>query len=280
MKLIDQRREKARESYSASGIRQYEPGQLVILVSNKAEMQKASPSSGLEPNSVKMYRVLETTDSGLGVRCESLMNGDKQTFENSKVMPVNSDMLLTGFGFDPVASGSFDASLFRRGNGNFILQTLKNNHEDLFPPELVAEVEPAPEVVFNDDPEDEVTPMEVTDDHPDENAEDYNARPGYNLRPRPTKRPAVFCVRLKGEGILKRKGSKLARQGDKSKRIRFDSSVSVVPIEQDEEESNVSPEGAPLELLPAFSRDLPNLNYMYTIPHPVEWTSSGVKVMK
>ena len=37
------------------------------------------------------------------------------------------------------------------------------------------------------------------------------------------------------------------------------------------------PVGAPLELLPAFSRDLPRLNYMFAIPTPVEWTPSGVK---
>ena len=274
MKLIDRRREKARESYSASGLRQYEPGQLVMLVSNKAEMQKASPSSGLEPNSVKMYRVLGTTDSGLGVRCESLMNGDKQTFENAKLMPVNSDMLLTGFGFDPVASGSFDASLFRRGNGNFILQTLKNNHEDLFPPELPAEEE-EPDTAMDEGAEEDI-PMEVTDDHPDENAEDYNARPGYNLRPRPTQ-PSVYCVQLGTKGILKRKRSKVFRQGASAKRLRFDNEVTVVPIENHGSEEAMCPVGAPLELLPAFSRDLPRLNYMFAIPTPVEWTPSGVK---
>ena len=54
----------------------------------------------------------------------------------------------------------------------------------------------------------------------------------------------------------------------------------VVPIKQDEMENSVRPEGAPLELLPAFSRDLPKLNYMYALPTPVEWTSSGVKIMQ
>ena len=87
----------------------------------------------------------------------------------------------------------------------------------------------------------------------------------------------MYCVQLGTKGILKRKRSKVFRQGASAKRLRFDNEVTVVPIENHGSEEAMCPVGAPLELLPAFSRDLPRLNYMFAIPTPVEWTPSGVK---
>ena len=297
-KLIDQRREKAREKYNASGLKPFEAGQLVMLVSNKAEMQKTSPSAGLEPNSSKMYRVLGTTDSGLGVHCEGLLNGDKQTFENAKLTPVDSDMLITGFGFDPVATGSFSTSLFRRGKGNMILQALKNNHEDLFPPVFYESVEVAMDVDddcvqlagetegedMEVDPTEEMSPVEHNpnnDPSPDEYAADVVHRHRYDLRPRPER---SYCVTLKSGGILKSKykrGKKKVRQG----KVHFKkTAVLHLYLAKQEAEADLRLMSEDWRLtgladLPAFRLDVPDVNMMYALDRPVKWTDSGVQLI-
>ena len=297
-KLIDQRREKAREQYNSSGLKPFEIGQLVMLVSNKTEMQKNSPSAGLEANSGKMYRVLGTTDSGLGVHCESLLNGDQQTFENAKLAPVDSDMLITGFGFDPVATGSFSTSLFKRGKGNMILQALKNNHEDLFPPVFYESVEVAMDVdeesVAAGEPEGEdmeVDPTEQTatvenftqhDTSPDEYAADVVHRRRYDLRPRPER---SYCVTLKSGGILKNKYKRGRKQVSKSLQVHFKKTVVIHPyLAEQKEEADLRSKSTDWRLteladLPAFRLDVPEVNLLYDLDHPVRWTSSGVQLV-
>ena len=266
MAIIDGIREKAREGYDDSGLRHFDVGQLVMLISNKGEMQKAGNAAGLEPNAGKLHRVLEVTDSGLGVKCENLMTGAVQTFENNKVAPVDSDMLIAGFGFDPARAGSFERALFKRGRGNVLLEALKNSEEDLLPPEFRRDEttsdqdladENLDELNDNEDSDKEddtevTSEQDVVDLHPDVMSEP-KIHP-YNLRPRVEK---VHHIKPK-------------------KRVTFsDVEMSVV-------HDSVAYEGpradtCRLETLPAFRRDVVQPNFFYAIDQPVRWTSHGVE---
>ena len=267
MAIIDAKREKAREGYDASGLRPFVVDQIVMLISNKAEMQQAGSAAGLEPNSGRLYRVLSVTDSGLGVQCESLMNGSIQTFENSKLVPVDSDTLITGFGFDPTKVSSFDRALFKRGKGNMLLEAIKNSPEDMLPPEFRREPLPAPP---EDGPdfEDETVISEVVESgqdsepvvvdaeaiHPDVLPEEVGH--GYNLRPR---KPTVHHLQVRPR-----------------KTVSWNDTVTITTHDSVAFEG-FEPEPGPLELLPAFCRDVPNRQLLYAMGLPTCWTGTGVR---
>ena len=262
MAIIDAKREKSRESYDASGIRPFEVGQIVMLVSNKAEMQKAGNAAGLEPNAGKLYRVLDKTDSGLGIQCESLMNGSVQMFENNKLIPVDSDTLITGFGFDPARTGSFEKALFKRGKGNILLEVLQNSPEDLLPPEFRRPMEAEPteesEVLLSDEEGEPELGGETVDQHPDVLADPPSH--GYNLRPR---------VQQVNNIVVKPKKS--VRFSDVEMCVTHDSVAYL-------EDEGITPESKSLELLPAFSRDTVSHGFYYALSQPVIWTEAGVKL--
>ena len=267
MAIIDAKREKARESYDASGLRPFVVDQIVMLISNKAEMQQAGSAAGLEPNSGRLYRVLSVTDSGLGVQCESLMNGSIQTFENSKVVPVDSDTLITGFGFDPTRLSSFDSALFKRGKGNMLLEAIQNSPEDMLPPEFRREPRPVP---MDEDPADdedleegeadepvldpESVPLAAEAVHPD--VLPGNTSHGYNLRPR---KQTLHHVQVQPKKTVSWNDTVIETTHDS---IAFE---------------GFEPEPGPLELLPAFCRDVPSRNFLYAMGRPTCWTSKGVQ---
>ena len=251
MRIIDARRERTRAGYDSSSIKPFEKGLLVLLVANKEEMHRTGASPGLEPNSGKIFRVLGTTDSGLGVRCQNLLNGDLQTFTNTKLAPLDGETLCSGFGFDPTVQHSFEKSLFRRGRGNLILQALQNTSQDMLEPEFdPVEEDGVPEI-----PDDmEASPEVDTDleDHPDTMAE-----PRYNLRPRPTPVHALIS----------------------KKQVTFTDKLEVHSYPPDPDSIIKTVSMMHVQQLPAYRLDCPDKSFRFNVSPTSVWTDRGVVTM-
>ena len=254
-RIIDARRERNRSGYDSSGLKPFTEGQLVILVSNKSEMQQAHPSSGLEPNSGKIFRVIRVSDSGLGVRCQNLLNGDLQTFDNTKLAPLDADLLCSGFGFDPTIQHSFEKSLFRRGRGNMVLQALKNSSQDLLLPEYDPVDDDTEERPQTSDPDLE----EEWDHSTDQQTGDSASAPhGYNLRHRPARVNVVSKARKTVTFSTKEPETfyylpSLDCGGDQVRLLH-------------------------VQTLPAFRRDCPGGGVRFNLTPDTIWTDHGVDV--
>ena len=84
-------------------------GVLVTLTPGEENRPTAGPSQGFEPESVKLYRVLEPATRGLVVRCEDVVNGTRRTVDLAQVRPVSGGWLKACLWNEPPASRSLAA---------------------------------------------------------------------------------------------------------------------------------------------------------------------------
>ena len=81
----------------------------MTLTPGKENRPTAGPSQGFEPESVKLYRVLEPATRGLVVRCEDVVNGTRRTVDLAQVRPVSGGWLKACLWNEPPASRSLAA---------------------------------------------------------------------------------------------------------------------------------------------------------------------------
>ena len=157
--------------YSLNVARPYLSSLLFVVKNTEAVIRDQSNwRSDLVEDAIDHWSPLATTLYNCGVSAQA------------HVSYHDSNMWPTGFGSDPVVSGSLETSLFCRGKRKLVLQDLKTSHIDHLPPGSVEPPEPAPQVVFNNTIiKKDSTPLEIFEDYPDENVEDYNTRTGCNL---------------------------------------------------------------------------------------------------
>ena len=81
----------------------------MTLTPGEENRPTAGPSQGFEPESVKLYRVLEPATRGLVVRCEDVVDGTRRTVELAQVRPVSGGWLRACLRNEPPASRSLAA---------------------------------------------------------------------------------------------------------------------------------------------------------------------------
>ena len=170
LKKIQSIRDRQRDRYKAWQ-NPFEPGNLVSVIKSKEDQMSRNGGTALQPTSSSIYRI-ESVDPA-GCRIISLKNSDAQTVEMSKLRLVSPRELLPNMGRVPMTRNNFEKSIFRKGSGRTLLETLLERSER-------AEQTPEEYVEAHDD----IVEEEILQEPEVLVVGDESDNPRYNLRSR------------------------------------------------------------------------------------------------